>query len=380
MKLVIDIAFKNMWQRKTRTGLTVLAIAVCIMLFLVLSTATGYMDKMFTDSKDKLVGQMYVKTPSTQAGAALEFPPVSSSMTMEKANQIMNMSGIDDSRSAPLLLVAQAPSLFQSGPPQVIAAGIPQGKEKAFYGDAQIDGQRDNLMLGQNETILGSYAAYTYYKVNAGDTIRLQNRNFTVVGIAKPTGSIIVDGMVLIPLSSAQEIFDRPGVSTVILAAPSTDKVDSLAAAVRGQFPDLEVMTQREITETLNNMSATTHTFMGMINLTMLIVAGVVTLMVMFMSVSERTKEFGMLRAIGASRGKILVMVLEESVIICVIGCVAGILLSFVLMNFMFGAAFASPGVILRAIIFMTGIGVLAGLIPALRSTMIQPLEAIRYE
>lgn len=376
---MLDIAFKNMWQRKTRTGLTVVAIAVCIMLFMVLSTATNSMDKMFTDSSDKLAGQMYVKTPSTQAGAAPEFPPVSSSMTMEKANELMSVSGIDASRSAPLLLVPQAPSLFQSGPPQVIAAGIPEGKERAFYGDTTFASGKGSLE-SKDQVVLGAYAAGTYYKVKVGDQITLQNRNFTVAGIAASTGSILIDGMVLIPLSTAQEIFNRPGVSTVLLTAPSSDKVDTLAASIRGQFPELEVMTQKDVTTALNNMASMTHTFMGMINLTMLVVAGVVTLMVMFMSVSERTREFGMLRAIGAGRSKILIMVLEESVIICMFGSVIGILLSFVIMRLMFGAALASPEVMISAVIFMTVIGVIAGLIPAYRSARIQPLEAIRYE
>jgi putative ABC transport system permease protein len=376
---MLDIAFKNMWHRKVRTGLTVVAIAVCIMLFLVLSTAVGSMDEMFAESKDRFNGQMYVKTRATQAGAAPEFPPVSSSMTMEQAGQLMGVSGIDASRSAPLLLVPQAPSLFQSGPPMVIATGIPEGKEKAVYGDTAFAAGRGSLQ-GKDEAILGAYAAGTYYRVGVGDRITIQNRNLTVVGITSATGSIIVDGMVLVPLSTAQEIFNRPGITTVLIAAQSGDKVDALAASIRGQFADLEVMTQQDMTDTLGEMASMTHTFMGMINLTMLIVAGVVTLMVMFMSVAERTKEFGMLRAIGASRSRILALVLEESVILCLAGSALGLLLSFLLMQVMFGAAFASIDVIARAVIFMLAISVAAGLIPAYRSARIQPLEAIRYE
>ncbi|MGA9140000.1 MAG: FtsX-like permease family protein [Methanocella sp.] len=376
---MIDIAFKNMWQRKTRTGLTIIAIAVCIMLFLVLSTATGTMDQMYQKSSAGFAGQMFVKTPSAQTGAGSEFPPVSSSMTMEKANALMNVSGIDTARSAPLLIVTQAASLFQNGPPQVIAIGIPEGKEKAFYGDVEM-ASGTGVLTADDQVILGSYAASTHYKAKVGDTISLQGHNFTVAGIAKYSWSIPIDGMVLIRLDVAQEIFDRPGVTTVLLAAPSDDKVDSLAVTVRGQFSDMEVMTQKEMTSTLDGMATTTHTFIGMIDLTMLVVAGVVTLMVMFMSVSERTKEFGMLRAIGASRRKILALVLEEAVIVCLIGSAIGILLSFVMMNIMFHATLASPDVMARAVIFMTVIGVIAGLIPAYRSAKIQPLEAIRYE
>ncbi|MCM1566350.1 MAG: FtsX-like permease family protein [Dehalobacter sp.] len=374
---MIDIALKNMWQRKTRTGLTVVAIAVCIMLFLVLSTATGTMDEMFAASSGQFAGQMFVKTPSAQSAA--EFPPVSSSLTMEKANALMNVSGIDTARSAPLLLVQLQASMFQNGPPQVIAVGIPEGKEKAYYGDAAF-GNGTGRLAGNDQVVLGNYAAYTYFKANVGDRITIQDHDFTVVGIADYTGSIITDGMVLMPLPVAQEIFSRPGVSTVLLAASSDDKVDSVGAAVTGQFPELQVMTQGDMDSTLDSMASMTHTFMGMINLTMLIVAGVVTLMVMFMSVSERTKEFGMLRAIGARRSKILALVLEESVIVCIVGSVLGILLSFLMMQFLFGGTLFSLETTAKAVIFMTVIGVIAGLIPAYRSAKIQPLEAIRYE
>ena len=157
-------------------------------------------------------------------------------------------------------------------------------------------------------------------------------------------------------------------------------KSTTVAAAVQGQFPDLQVMTQGDMDSTLKSMASTTHTFIGMIDLTMLIVAGVVTLMVMFMSVSERTKEFGMLRAIGARRSRILTLVLEEAVIVCIAGSVLGILLSFLMMKVMFGGTLFSLDTTVRAVIFMTVIGVIAGLIPAYRSAKIQPLEAIRYE
>jgi putative ABC transport system permease protein len=291
----------------------------------------------------------------------------------------MNVSGIDASRSAPLLLVPQAPSLFQNGPPQVIAVGIPEGKENTYYGDAAF-GNGTGSLTGKDQAVLGSYAANTYYKVNVGDQITIQNHKFTVAGIADNTGSIITDGMVLIPLSVAQEIFNRPGVSTVLLAAPSDDKVDIVASAVRSQFSDLQVMTQDDMDSTLSSMASMTHTFIGMIDLTMLIVAGVVTLMVMFMSVSERTKEFGMLRAIGARRSRILALVLEEAVIVCIVGSVLGIFLSFLMMKLMFGGTLFSLETTVKAVIYMTVIGVIAGLIPAYRSAKIQPLEAIRYE
>ncbi len=71
---------------------------------------------------------------------------------------------------------------------------------------------------------------------------------------------------------------------------------------------------------------------------------------------------------------------LEEAVIVCVVGSVLGILLSFLMMKVMFGGTLFSLETTVRAVIYMTVIGVIAGLIPAYRSARIQPLEAIRYE
>jgi putative ABC transport system permease protein len=106
---MFDIALKNMWQRKTRTALTMVSIAVCIMLFITLSTATDYMGKSYDTLAESFSSQMYVSSPSTMSSASAEFPPVSSSIPMEKANAIMSISGLDKDMSAPLVIVALRP-------------------------------------------------------------------------------------------------------------------------------------------------------------------------------------------------------------------------------------------------------------------------------
>lgn len=375
---MLDISLKNMWQRGTRTALTAISIAVCIMLFIVLATSTFYMNKSFNDALGGYVGQMYVKSPSTMSAANAEFPPTSSSLTVENAEAIMALDGVDNDRSTPLLLIPLAPSQFQSGPPQILAVGIPEGKEQIFYSDAKVSDGSGTFSY-RDQVILGSEAA-NYYKVKVGDTLTLMNKDLTVAGIIAPSGNIVTNGMVLIPLSTAQDMFNRPSVTTVLLASKDVKDTGTLASSVREKFPDLEVMMQKEMFESIEKMMANTRMFMGMINTVMLIVAGVVTLMVMIISVSERTREIGMLRAIGASRLNILTMVLEESLFVCISGSILGILLSFLLMKVMFGSPFASLEIIARAVIYMTVIGVLAALYPAYKASKIQPLEAIRYE
>jgi len=225
---------------------------------------------------------------------------------------------------------------------------------------------------------LGRGAA-AYYKVKLGDTLPLMGRNFTVAGVLESSGNIITDGMVMMPLSTARDIFNRPAATTV-LVSPANGDFDALTDKIKAQFPGLEVMAPGDMQKSLDTMMSTTRAFIGMITLVMLIVAGIVTLMVMVMSVSERTREIGMLRAIGARRSSILLMVLEESVFVCIAGSALGIVLSMLLMRAMFGGFLTSPDIIAQAVVFMTGIGVLAALYPAYRASRVQPLEALRYE
>lgn len=377
---VLDIALRGLWQRRMRTVLTIVAIAVCTMLFLVMSTSSAGLDRMYGDSAAGFRGRMFVSARTDRPTGGSEFPPVSSSLTDELAAAVLATDGIDAARSTPLLITPLAASLFTGGPPAVIAVGVLPGREGTFYGDATI-AAGSGAVRADDGVVLGTSAAAMHGASVPGDSLTLQGHRLTVAGIAAPSGSIPIDGMVLMPLETARTIFGRSGVTTVLVAARSSDEVEAVAARLRDRFPGLAVMTEADMRATLAGSSTIVHTFTNVFGLTVLIVAGVVTLMVMLMSVGERTREFGMLRAIGARRRTILLMVLEEAVIVCLLGSAIGIPLAYVMTSVVFeGWVSASPIAIAQAAVYVTVIGVIAGLLPAYRSARIEPLEAIRYE
>jgi putative ABC transport system permease protein len=348
------------------------------MLFIVLASTTVWVEKSISDSMGKYAGQVYVKSPSTLAASAVEFPPLSSSLTMDKANGLLALSGLDKAKCAPLLIVQLVPPAYPGGPPLVMAVGLPEGSEKAYYSDAKFS-EGTGILTGKDQVVLGAQAAQ-YYNVKLGDKLRIMNRDLTVAGIADVSESFMVNDMVLMPLSTAQDMFNRESVTTVMLAPASMSEMDGLISAVKAKFPELELITQQDLLDSIDEMMANTRTFLNGINAVMLMVAGIVTLMVMVMSVSERTKEIGMLRAIGASRLKVLLMVIDESLIIRLLGSALGIVLSFVMMQLWYNAIIASLTTIIQAVLFMSVIGVLAGLYPAYKAAKIQPVEALRYE
>jgi len=383
---MLDLAWNKMWMRKVRTLLTMLGVAVCVMLFVVITGVTDMTESNMENEVGKYLGQMYVRSRTVAGGAGQEFPPISSSIAEQTASEIISTTeSINKEKSSAVLFSPLAPPPFPNAPPGALLIGVSRGKESIFLAQEEVkDGQA--TFASDRDIILGLWALAHFEgtlggKIKTGDEIEILGEKFQVRGILKESETLFGLSMVLMPLNAAQETLNRQGnVSTVLLTAESLSDVPKVAENVRERFPKLEVMTQEEMAGNIDEALAGMRTFMGMINTTVLVVAAIVVLIVMAMAIMERTREIGILRALGAKRRTVLLTVLYESVMICLIGGVFGILFAWFLMVGVFGTSLATPAVIGQAIAVAFVVGIVASLYPAWRATRINPVEALRYE
>jgi putative ABC transport system permease protein len=239
-----------------------------------------------------------------------------------------------------------------------------------------------------------------------GQRIKINGVSFEVVGVLESKGSAGFgnsDDIVLIPLetgytrvfgSSAEDNGNRL-VSEISISAANSDVVDDVIAQATfllrklhdlapGTEADFTVISQSEFLSTLSAITTTMTIFLGAIAGISLLVGGIGIMNIMLVSVTERTREIGLRKAVGAKRSTILFQFLVETITLSVLGGLLGILLGsgiayiFTAMDLI--QADLTLDTIALAFFFATAVGVFFGLYPAMRASSLRPIEALRYE
>jgi len=367
------LIFKNLARRKTRTLLTLLGIAVGVALIVALGAMgeglhTGYVS-MFSGS-----------------GASL--------VMMRKGSYDITLSGVDEDI---VTQVAAMPEVSAAG--GIVVGGITAPGSTYFYvfgyDPKGFAIQRFKLVEGQmlgashqatnsREILLGKQAAKA---LKLGDMLRLPGGSFRIVGIYA-TGNGFEDVASVVSLADGQQLLQKPRqVGAVQIKLRDLRQIDQVREKLERLYPKLTISESSRAAEAQQAMS-TIQDFAWGIALLAIIVGGVGMTNTVTMSAFERTREIGTLRALGWRRRRVLTMVLEESLVISLIGVVAGVALAFVLSQLMklipmFGDMLPvvfSPDVLMRALIVALGLGAVGGLYPAWRAANLQSVEALRYE
>ncbi len=259
----------------------------------------------------------------------------------------------------------------------------------------------DDLKRRARVAVLGQTVARSLF---GGDDplrarIKINRATFTVIGLmdAKGTnGFQDRDDVVFVPLTTAQKrLFGVDFVRTLYVKVRSDREMDAAQAGVdallrerhriaRGQDGDYTVRNQADILATFQGVTQTITLMLGSVAAVSLVVGGIGIMNIMLVSVTERTREIGLRKAVGATRGNILLQFLVESVVLSVLGGLVGVLLgagaSRAIATTFGWATVLTPGSVLMAFGFAGAVGVFFGLYPAQRAAALDPIVALRYE
>ena len=229
-----------------------------------------------------------------------------------------------------------------------------------------------------------------------GKTIRINKVNFTVIGIlvAKGgTGFSSPDNMVFVPLSTMQKILSGMDyLSMMAVSVSDKNKMAEVKDMITNALlekhnvaeADFSIISQEDILGTLTTVIDTFTLFLAAIASISLLVGGIGIMNMMLTTVTERTKEIGLRRAIGAKRKDINLQFLSEAVMLTFIGGFLGIILgwliSFIVTSTGILATQVSLSSVLLAFGVSAGIGIIFGYYPARRAGMLNPIDALRYE
>jgi putative ABC transport system permease protein len=367
------LILKNISQYKIRTALTVLGISIGIATII----ALNIMSLGFLKGAEDVFNSGEMDFMVIKAGAA---DVVLSYLTSDQLKKIGEVPGVAQTIPLTTLIISVKNN------PYFLAIGI-EPKWVSKFGAKIIEG--NNLSSPEaNQILLGKVAARSLNK-KVGDYLVLNKRKFKVVGIYE-TGTTYEDGGGILPLKITQEMQDLKDtinmVGVIVKKGAVTKEVAQKVEEALGQ----KVIAVMDISDfdAANQGLKITNAITWAISLLAIIIGGIGVMNTIMMSVFERTREIGILRALGWQARRIVKMILGESLVIGLLAFILGSIIGVImieliaqvpLMKSYFKPVF-SFGPFLWGLSIGLLVSLLGGLYPALRAARFSPLEAIRYE
>lgn len=399
LKQTIKIALRALKTNKTRSALTMLGVIIGVMSVILLVSVGSGLQKYITDELEGIGSNLIIIMPGkidlnkiSEGGGGMGLNFMTSKLTEDDAKDLV--TGSNYITATVPGTAAQAPLKYGDQKIYSEVNGLTYNFNdviKSPLSEGDYFSESDDR-AGKKVVIIGSDIAKKFFGQDSaiGQRIQIGENRFTVVGVFKSrgVGGANSQDSAIIPLLTAKRVFNQDKVSAIYAQAISADKVDlaiedaKSIMQIRLKDDEFTVLTQKDMLSAITGILGTlTATLTGIAAISLL-VGGIGIMNIMLVSVSERTKEIGLRKALGATPNIILNQFLVEAIVLSVFGGVVGIILgssiSFLLSKFI------PTEITLWSVLLAFGVsalvGIIFGVMPARRAAHLSPIEALRYE
>jgi putative ABC transport system permease protein len=402
---IIRLALNAVRTNKLRSVLTLLGIVVGVFSIIGVMTAVQVLQNSIEDGLSGLGANTFQiqKTPA-----------IASHSEWRKAMKRKDIRYEQGKVLQEKMTLAQAVAMEAWKGGQVVQCGSLKTNPNVEVGGEELDGIQtnnwsikegrsltdDDIRYGTRVAILGADVVKKIFpRGNAvGSKIRLSDDQYLVIGTFEPKGSSLGgndDNQVIIPLTAFLNKYGKLRSLHIMIKAKNAEVYDDCVEEARmilrmvrnvapGQEDDFAFFSNDSLIETFNEFTMYVKLGVGFISFVSLLAAGIGIMNIMLVSVTERTREIGIRKAIGARRSNILAQFITEAVVLCEIGGVIGILLGILGGNIT-AIAFSFPPVFpidwaLIGLVITSIVGIVFGVYPAWKAANLDPIESLRYE
>lgn len=399
-KDILKETYSSLTANKARTGLTMLGIIIGIASVIAMTAIGNGAKSMVTESIESIGANLVTVSPGAQR--SFRGPQASKggakTLTLEDADAIATQI----SHASVVVRVV-------SSQQQIVASGTNTntsitGTEESYAVVKNIEMAEGNFISEQNVSstskvaVLGATTRDDLFGENetdiVGESIRISGTEYKVIGVVKSKGGIMSgDDTIYVPYTTVQRYLTGNKYLTGInistenseLSSQVQDDVEALLLRLHNkEVADFTTANQADMIETASDIIGTFTTFLAAVAAISLIVGGIGIMNMMLTTVTERTREIGLRKAIGAKKRDINIQFLSEATILTLTGGILGVILGWLIS---FGISYSglidtqvSIGSVLLAFGVSALIGIVFGYYPAHRAANLNPIDALRYE
>lgn len=401
-RTIAKTAFTSILRNKTRSFLTTLGVIIGVLSVILLTSIGNGLTVFVEEQFANLGSNLLIISPGEIVNEEGRFNQEAAALSLTTSKLSLNDAKALERAGSPF--VAVVPSIEASGEfrsPQgkrngfIMATGADysvvrntRAQQGRFFNNADVNGNRKVAVIGSK------IADKLYQGVNPiGLTITINRVKFEIIGVAEPKssgnfGGPDIDSAVYIPVTTGKSALSLDKISMILVQVDNKNNIGYAKERIKSIMErrlnqeDFSVTDQTEILKTIQTILSTLTVGLAGIAAISLVVGGIGIMNIMLVAVSERTREIGLRKALGATPNNIMVQFLIESAVLSTLGGTVGIILGIIGAIAMRNFFPATPSVdsIILAFVVSLATGIIFGVFPARKAAKLSPIEALRYE